>query len=135
MNPSAIDPNTAVAIVVVGLLALLPAIDTMRRWFGGAAKREISPNPLVVEPSKRYAEREDCMSRHDALDSRITTLEKRMDERMEGFRTELRSDLGEMRKEVRAQIGGVHQRVDTVLAAVSDVAGQIKRMGGKDHPV
>ena len=65
-----------------------------------------------------YQSRENCDKMHAGLGSQLSNMDRAATNRVDALRLEIKQDMG-----------GVHRRVDEILAAVSDLAGQIRHLG------
>jgi hypothetical protein len=119
------NPET-IGVFIVCFIALIPAIDAVRRWSGKTDSRQISPQPLQVTAAPEFVTKEDCATFHkqqeEAFDRMISgnasdfrailQQELRKMEELHAARTD------EFRKELNSSIGGVHRRVDLIFRAL-----------------
>ena len=99
-------------------LALNQGADFIARFRKPAATgTEILGQPLEVRPSPEYARREEL----NAVASRVSHLEAKFDEAVQTL-----SEQGEDRAR------RLHARMDTILEAVAEVRGELKRIPHKD---
>jgi len=115
-----------VGLFVGCLLILIPLFYFIQKLSGKPESRNITPQPLEVKASPRYMTEENCEKFHEqqaenfqrmiygsASDFRaILQQELRKMEELHSSRTD------EFRKELNAQIGGVHRRVDLIFRAL-----------------
>lgn len=118
MNPAA--EHLLQFLVIVGFLgSIVGNVIQIVRW-NRAQPRQIEPQPLDIRQVREFATRSELEKHidedrgaHDTLHARFNSTEKSLREVIEQ---------GNRR---------VHDRVDAVLAAVSEVRGELKRIEGK----
>lgn len=126
----AISTLTALAPAAVAQLSASDA-SPLVWWLVGLAAAAAIVNQVVLAirnlSGKSVRDRdavspEQCAARHASLDSRLDVrfrdIERALIERDNALRAVLSQD-----------VRGVHQRVDEVLGAVSEVRGELKRIG------
>ena len=70
-----------------------------------------------------YITKEFCASRHEQTVERVA----RMELEMAAIREDMKADRQEHNSALLREVGKVHDRVNAVLAAVSELAGQLKQ--------
>ena len=138
-----IETNEAVAVVTVGLIALVPAIDTVKRWFGAGDKRQIQ-QPLIVKPDAEYAPlshdhpqymlRKDCPDRHREDEARqlramtdLKTSLERLDVKIDRYNVEDE----ERAKELHGRITGLVEPLGVIKGRLDDHIHDVDKHGGK----
>lgn len=98
---------------------LISGAAVMAMGYYGAMLWQSLTRGLRIEPppSTTYATIANCRASREKIYDRMIVLDKAMDEKNSALRLEIKGD-----------IRGVHSRIDDVLAAVSDVSGQLKTM-------
>jgi hypothetical protein len=132
MLPQNTDRDAAVW-VMVGLAGLAVIVNQViaawRNITGVQAKREIQ-QPLEIKAAQEFAAKAHehnefqrlahCKEMHSQIETQMRDEEERQDVRMD-----------DLRREIKVDIGGVHKRIDAVLAAVSNLGGQITQIGNR----
>lgn len=118
------EPASAPAVgwllltVAAGAVAINQVSDLIAKFRKKEpAGTEILGQPLEVRPSPEYARREEL----NAVASRVSHLEAKFDEAVQTL-----SEQGEDRAR------RLHARMDTILEAVAEVRGELKRIPHKD---
>jgi hypothetical protein len=118
------DPASAPSVgwLLLTVAALAVAINQVSDLIAKFRKKEpagteILDQPLEVRPSPEYARREEL----NAVASRVSHLEAKFDEAVQTL-----SEQGEDRAR------RLHARMDTILEAVAEVRGELKRIPHKD---
>jgi hypothetical protein len=114
-------------LLYTGLGVLILVGQAVGAWFlltGRASKREVGPQPFEVREASESLTRREHSLTCGHIDRRVTALETRAD------RLERRMD--EDKKEIIASgkdsEKGIHSRINTVLEAVSELRGELKRL-------
>jgi len=113
-------------IFILGVIALIPLVDAVRRWFGKPETRTIAPQPFEVKEAAEYMTLAGCKRFHEHQEAQFQRL---ISELHSEFRAVLQEELrkiealhttrtDDFRKEVHSSIGGVHRRVDLILEAL-----------------
>jgi uncharacterized protein YicC (UPF0701 family) len=105
----------------VGIVVLLiPAIKVVVDWIKPPSRR-IEPQPLEVRPAADYMTRQDCSRMHAETqrfeDQRFDAIDARL--------SELVSALDRRNQEGESRASKIHQRIDGVVEAVSELRGQV----------
>jgi hypothetical protein len=125
----------SMVMVIVGAVALIPAIDTVRRWFVGDS-RTIGPQPLEVRESKPKADRDhdhtefqraaNCSSLHASIKTDMDQIEDRHSERTEALRKEIKADIAAVLAAIKAsgeeaesRSSKIHSRIDPLSNVVA----------------
>jgi len=94
-----------------------------------AIPRKLTPDPLRVEAVPRYVTPDQCASSHSAIIQRV----ERVETDLEGLRIEVREVQTEARHDrerntsmILEETGKVHNRVNDVLQAVSELRGELR---------
>ena len=116
------DSAQALGWIVLAAAALAVAVNQVREFVRGfrrpeAAGTEIVGQPIEVRGSPEYARREELA----AVAARVSHLEAKFDEAVQTL-----SEQGEDRAR------RLHARMDTILEAVAEVRGELKRIPHKD---
>ena len=119
---------TVIGILVLAGTQIMQFGLLWRKMSGVAEKREITPQPLVVQAATEHAPRDhthahyqtisDCKAMHTCEKDNATRSEMQLSGRIEQLRLEIKSD-----------IKGLHARTDDVLREVSALSGRIDEMG------
>lgn len=75
-------------------------------------------------PSTTYTTKVECRATHDGQHDRIC----RIEHESQKMRDEIRFEISEVSRLAEARTGGLHERINQVLAAVSELRGEIRRM-------
>ena len=112
-----------VSQVAILAFALFGAVASLTSIYKNV--RGVSPQPLRVQGEPEYVTVAHCNATHDRnlrehgeLHSRIGGVDRGAKANVDSLRLELKSDFK-----------GVHDRINDVLAAVSELRGEIKRIG------
>ncbi|MDR1304477.1 MAG: hypothetical protein LBK76_04555 [Verrucomicrobiales bacterium] len=96
---------------------------------GEGERREITPQPLTVQPAPQYATKEELRQLREEID-RFITEQRRANgaavERENERREAVLGKLDEVGRSLRESVGKVHARVDAVVEKVGDLSGQLK---------
>lgn len=114
-------------IFVLCVIALIPIMDAVHRWFGKPATRNITPSPLEIRAAPEFVTVKNCREFHAAQEAQFRRL---VNENASEFRAVLQQELrkvetqqtaryDELRREVTQSISGVHRRVDQILEALN----------------
>jgi len=137
-----IETNEAVAVVTVGLIALVPAIDTVKRWFGAGDKRQIQ-QPLIVKPDAEYAPRNHehpqymLQKVHDRTFDACDEQRRLMAAQAQNDREAVHNQLKELGKEIRVELAQhnaqaeeraslIHTRINGIAEPVSALKARVE---------
>lgn len=88
----------------------------------------------VIAAAKKAFTRTPPLHDEFASKSELGSVERRLsgeiedlDDRLTAMRSEIVDGQMELRRDLRADIGGVHERINLVLASVSELKGRIER--------
>jgi predicted Holliday junction resolvase-like endonuclease len=125
-----IDTNSAVAVVVVGVIALVPAVDTIRRWFAPTQRREIQ-QPLEVKPvaewapkvhaHEEYVTRLECQKEHAENSRQIGGLRVDISE----LRHDVKAGLEALGRDAEERARKLHARIDPIAQSLAAVNGRV----------
>lgn len=73
-----------------------------------------------------YVTRQACHEAHQKTEATIKEREENLEQTITELENKLESKSNELRVIVRADIAGVHKRVDAILAAVSELKGRVE---------
>jgi hypothetical protein len=124
---SSIQLGTFIMILVAvlgGYMRLRKFEDYMR---GQGERREISPQPLEVRKAADYILREQCEKVHARMEAEFaqhSASRKSIYDRIEEMDGRAAARTEVLRKEVKEDIRGVHDRVNDVLHAVGRLEGK-----------
>ncbi len=107
MNPTAEQIGIFILIVVM----LMPAIDTVKRWFSGPEKTELSPQPLRIELEREFATKAEL---------------GRLELKFEGNIEAMRSTLDEHNRIAEERARKIHGRIDEILRGVARMEGSFE---------
>ncbi len=98
--------------VLLGIAALAVIANTLAElWRNLTGKLKEQP-----PPGQTYIRILDCKETHAEINARFLRIEERADERSDA-----------LRKEIKTDIGGVHEKINAVISAVGELKGEIKR--------
>lgn len=123
-----LSERTADALVVwmVGGSAAIFAINQVLTFYKAHIKEQPTPSDTYATKAEHAA----LAGRVDRMSSEIAQAFERLDHKrsvsIAGLHTKVENSTAEIRREIKADIGGVHERINTVLSAVSEVKGAIK---------
>jgi hypothetical protein len=121
--------RTADALVVwmVGGSAAIFAINQVLTFY----KAHIKEQPTPADTYATKAEHAELRGRVDRMGTEIHSAFERLDQKrsvsIAGLHTKVEASTAEIRREIKADLGGVHERISTVLTAVSELKGAIRR--------
>lgn len=135
------DQPSHIGQLVLGLVALATLTNLALQIFqrSAAQKRIIEPQPLEIRGAPQYAMAVDLQRLErdvKTLDTDLKSLRGEIvangevrrasiEAKVEAVRNQLTDEIGVMRHDLSGEIGGVHKRVDQVLAAVSELKGKV----------
>jgi hypothetical protein len=106
------DPANVGTWVLVAI-ALMPAIETLRRWFVGE-KRKIGPQPFEVRAAPNYAPVD-----HTHTDHVTRTDLSRVVEAVESLGQRVDSRFGALEKSAEARSSALHNRINPIAEGVA----------------
>lgn len=104
----------AIGVVVSVLLGILPAVDIIRRWFGGVEPRTIAPQPLSVKAADEFQNKADCLRLHNSLERKLEQI---------GLRIEAAVD--KLGSEAEKRASNLHDRIDPISRELAAVSGRL----------
>jgi len=134
-----------IGLWILVVVMLIPAVRTLLEWAGRRPLREVYPQPLRVQAADASQTQTECKKVQAAFSAQIQDKDLRHTQRTESLRLEIKADIGEVRRDLAAmaesfdkenerRIGGVHRRLDTIVASVNRMAGALKMPGGLNGP-
>lgn len=124
-----LSEQTADALVVwmVGGSAAIFAINQVLTFY----KAHIKEQPTPADTYATKAEHAELRTRVDRMSGEIAQAFDRLDHKrsvsIAGLHTKVDQATAEIRREIKSDMGGVHDRLSTVLSAVSELKGSINR--------
>jgi|GEM_PF-2845259 len=86
-------------------------------------------------PSATYATKTECATNYETHQHHLIRIEADLHNTRDGLkndhqrtRDEIRFEIGEVTRLAEVRNGGLHERINQLLAAVSDLGGQVRRM-------
>lgn len=104
--------------------------EAWQRLSGKAGRRDVQ-QPLEVKAYEEFQRLSVCQRMHEQLDASLSRINEQHGNRTHELRHEIKADFTALSGSLAASLRGVHERVDTVLAAVSEVRGELKRIAGE----
>lgn len=120
--------------VVGGLFFVIAALNqASATWFRFRPPvQTVSPQPLVVSPEKRFVERaefesaiEQTRRERDQIHAKIGGVERGLAEKLESLRNEVHQMELRILKAGEDRATSTHDRINDVLAAVSELRGEM----------
>lgn len=134
--PDAVTTTAIIAAIVFLLGGVNQGMEFFRKLRAPEAQI-ISPQPLIVEMQKSFASTTDLHRVEAEGKAETAKLFAKLGGVERGLREENKEDtalinakIDDVRKEVKEDINGVHQRITDVLTAVSRLEGQISGRSG-----
>jgi hypothetical protein len=133
--PDPTSPQATAWLIIAGIFGVgglvLIVLNIAVNWKQLRSSSEV-PNPLTVRAATDYATKGELATLETRisgemhqLHGRISGLRTDMGERMDRLEESIAGELREQRKDTKAEISGVHERVNDVLKAVSELKGRI----------
>jgi len=98
------------------------------------AKAHIAPQPLIVQAAEKFAtkeEVEELRARVDNIAAKISdgfdALDRKRSTSIAGLHQAIEGKTDALRREVKSDFIGVHERVNMILARVSEIAGRMSK--------
>lgn len=116
-------------------VAIKAIIETTRMVRGRPDVREISPQPLVVTPADQWVTRDESEREHAHMVERVVKIEQTVTglsreiaavrAEVGGFQRELHEAETRINRAAEERSEKVHNRINDILAAVSELRGEI----------
>ena len=119
------DP-TIIGVFVLCFIALIPAIEAVRRWTGHAESRVISPHPLTVAPTIEDAFRNELRNLDKIHTARTDALRSEIREEMRGISEGLSSGFAEQSRESEDRSSKIHLRIDGLVQNIFQLKGALE---------
>lgn len=111
--------TTEIGVFVACAIALIPAVDAIRKWGQGAETRKIEPDPLNVQVQHPPASAQHAHMEYQT-EERCNLIHDQFSARLDSFMGELRASLQEHDRKAEARTSEVHERMNKFVLATSE---------------